>query len=330
MARPTGDSARERLELFTWISAYLFQHGGRVTIADAAQKYGTTENKVVSAITTVGCAGASGEASKGLQHDIFDIDWDLLESDGIIQLLVADVLTKPVQFSARHKATLLAGLRILGTHPRYRNLPEFHGLVEKLGGTNVAALDSMGIDVSLATDSVKALVSAQGRNKISFGYVNKQGVASHREADPYLLHTEDNSLYVKAWCYKSSAVRTFDVSRMTNVTVLDIPVDDTLVSPFTLNENLFERTESDVVVTLTMAASAVPLITEFIPAGEAATVVGDTATVRIPFVHVGRLVRLVMGLPGIVTIVDNSEARAEVAERARRALKRYDEQSVST
>lgn len=330
MARPTGDSARERLELFTWISAFLFQHGGRVTVTEAAQKYGTTPDKVISAITIVGCAGASGEASKGLQHDIFDIDWGLLETEGIIQSVVADVLTKPVQFSARHKATLLAGLRILGTHPMYRNLPEFQGLVEKLGGTNVSALDSMGVDVSLATDTVRSLVTAQGSNSISFGYVNKQGVISHRRADPYLLHTEDNSMYLKAWCYKSSEVRTFDVSRMSDVKVLDVPVNDNLVSPFTLNANLFEQTESDVVVTLSMAVSAVPLITEFIPAGESVTIAGDTASVRIPFVHIGRLVRLVMGLPGIVSIIDNSEARAEVSDRARRALNRYDEPSVST
>ena len=65
MARPTGDSARDRLELFTWISAYLFQHGGRVTVTEAAETYGTTPQKVLTAITTVGCAGASGEASKG-------------------------------------------------------------------------------------------------------------------------------------------------------------------------------------------------------------------------------------------------------------------------
>lgn len=325
MARPTGDSARDRLELFTWISAYLFQHGGRVSVAEAAEIYGTTPHKVLTAITTVGCAGASGEASKGLQHDIFDVDWTLLETEGIIQVVVADVLTKPVNFSSRHRATLLAGLKILGTHPLYRSLPEYVSLVEKLGGNSNDLNDHMEIDVSLDTATVRSLFSAQGLFRVRFGYINKQGEISHREADPYLIHTEDNAMYVKAWCYKSSQVRTFDVSRISQLEVLATPVDDTLVSPFSLNENLFERTDDDVVATLSLAASAVPLITDYIPAGESAIVSGDSAMVRIPFVHQGRLIRLVMGLPGTVSIVDNDEARSEVARRARSALNRYAE-----
>ncbi len=323
MARPTGDSARDRLELFTWISAYLFQHGGRVSVDEAAEIYGTTPQKVVAAITTVGCAGASGEASKGLQHDIFDIDWTLLESEGVIQIVVADVLTKPVQFSAKHRATLLAGLKILGTHPMYRNLPEYASLLTKLGGTVDPVPEHMAIDLSSASTTVRNLMSAQGVSRIRFGYVNKQGGVSEREADPYLIHTEDNAMYLKAWCYKSSQVRTFDVARISHLEVLNVPVDGTLVSPFSLNENLFERTDDDVVATLSMPASAVPLITEYIPAGESATLSGDRASVRIPFVHQGRLVRLVMGLPGTITIVDNAEARSEVSRRARSALNRY-------
>ena len=325
MARLPGDSALDRLELFTWTAAYLFQNGGQISVQEAADAFGTTPQKVIDAITIIGCAGAMGEASRGLDHDIFDIDWDLLHTDGIIQVVVADVMTKPVQFSARQRAMLLTGLRMLGKHPRFAALPEFHSVIDKLGGVvDEPEAVGLGVTVSLSSPAAQLLAEAQGLNRVKFDYVNRAGGSSTRELDPYFLHSEDDNVYVKGWCYKSNEVRTFDVSRITNLHILTAPVDDTLVSPFNLSPELFVATDNDVVATLELPESAVPLIADFIPAGEQVAITGDTARVRIPFVHVGRLVRLVMGLPGVVRIVDNTEAQSEVRARARAALARYD------
>ncbi|MGG1517962.1 YafY family protein [Paenibacillus oryzisoli] len=54
---------------------------------------------------------------------------------------------------------------------------------------------------------------------VSFDYLDKNGAATHRIAEPYLLHFSEMSWYLKGFCLDRMGFRTFKLSRIDNLTM---------------------------------------------------------------------------------------------------------------
>ena len=133
MARPAGDSARDRLNLFLAIVPFVLGRGV-TNVQDIADHFDVKPERVREAISAIACDGGAGEARLNFDTELFNIDWDLYEDDETVVLTVAEALRAPAPFANRQKAMFLAGLELLKAHPHYRRLPELEPLIDKLRG----------------------------------------------------------------------------------------------------------------------------------------------------------------------------------------------------
>jgi len=324
MAKPLGNSARDRLNLFLAIVPFVLLRGS-VTVDEVAKQFGTTREKVISAVTTIACDGGANEARFNFETELFNIDWEAFEDNGVIILTVAELLHVPTPFNARQRSIFLAGLELLKAHPHYRRLPAFDGLIAKLRGTDTnIATDAFAVAVDRDNATANTIQDAiDDQVRIGFRYVNNQGEPSVREVDPYRQHIKGAQRYVKGHCYQAGEVRTFNLDSMDSLVVSDTPIEVRTVDPLALTSDLFSESENDIHVELVIDPQALSLIAGYRRPGYAPVLTDDSARLTIPFSHPEVAVRMVSVLSGIASIVEPAEVRADVAAFARRALDAY-------
>lgn len=324
MAKPLGNSARDKLNLFLAIVPFVLLRGS-VTIDEVAKQFATTRDRVISAVTTIACDGGANEARFNFDTELFNIDWEAFEDDGVIILTVAELLHVPTPFNARQRSIFLAGLELLKAHPHYRRLPEFDGLIAKLRGSESNAVtDAFAVSVDLDNPTANTIQDAIDKQvRIGFRYVNNKGERSVREVDPYRQHIRGGQRYVKGHCYHADEVRTFNLDSMAELVVSSTPIEVRTVDPFALTSDLFSEGDDDVHVDITIDPQALSLIAGYRRPGYSPVMTGDSARITIPFSHSSTAVRMISALSGIATIVEPADVRADVATFARDALAAY-------
>ena len=90
-----------------------------------------------------------------------------------------------------------------------------------------------------------------------------------------------------------------------------------------LPEKLFEGSADDLLVTIDVASSALPLIADYIPDDTGSKKQGDRVRTTIRVSHYHGLKRLVASMPGLITVVEPAEARSVVAQWAAAGAARY-------
>lgn len=324
MARPSGDSARDRLNLFLAIVPYVLLRGS-VTIDEVAAHFGTTPKKIADAVETIACDGGVNEARYNFNTELFNIDWDEYLENQVIVLTVAKVMHVPAPFSARQRAVFLAGLELLKAHPQYRRLPELESLIAKLRGeeSNVVT-DAFGVEVARDNQVAHAIQDAiEAGRRIRFRYTNNEGTSGVREVDPYRQDLKNGNLYLKGHCYARQEIRTFNLDSMMDLEVLDVSVEPRSIDTFALTSALFVESENDIHVQIAIDPQAIPLIAPYRRPGDKPVETGDVARLTIPFSHEGIAVRMLSVLSGLVVAENPPEIRDAVASFARRALDAY-------
>ena len=91
MARPPGDSARDRLNLFLAIVPFVLTRGV-TNVTEIAERFNVSTDRVTDAIIAIACDGGAGEARLNFDTELFNIDWDAWEEDQTVILTVAEAL----------------------------------------------------------------------------------------------------------------------------------------------------------------------------------------------------------------------------------------------
>ena len=324
MARPPGDSARDRLNLFLAIVPFVLLKKS-VSIAEVAEHFGTTPKKVADAVETIACDGGVNEARYNYNTELFNIDWEEFLDNKVIVLTVAEVMHVPAPFSARQRAVFLAGLELLKSHPHYRRLPELESLITKLrGDESNAVTDVFGVE--LAGDHPVANIiqdAIDSNRRIRFHYTNNEGKSGVREVDPYRQDLTNSQWYLKGHCYDRKEIRTFNLDSVKDLEILDTPIEPRSIDAFALNSELFSESESDIHVRIAIDPRAIPLIAPYRRPGDKPVETGDVARITIPFSHEGAAVRMLSVLPGIAVAEEPADIRSAVASFARTALDAY-------
>ena len=328
---PKGSSkptTADNLLLLLVLVPYVLDRG-EVSVSEAAVHFGRSEQDIVKAVELIACAGVPGDNAAYSHLDLFDIDWDLLESEGIITLWNTVALDNKPRFSQREIAALIAGLQYLSAHPAYSSRSDLEDLMAKLQTgadqkrtTRIAVSSGqVAAHVSLLNDAIAQSLT------ITASYHNKRGEVGERTLDPVLLESRDTTWYVRAWCHTRQALRTFRVDYLDNVTLTDMKHDDHGSMLDSLSTELFTPSPDDVMVTLECSRNALPLIADFLPRGFQPPATGEVLRVEIPFAHYGSLTQFVAAHPGLVTVVSPASARSAVREFAASALAQYPEAS---
>ncbi|MER7797780.1 FeoC-like transcriptional regulator [Microbacterium sp. NPDC096154] len=102
----------DRVSLYLTLVPYLVERG-EVSLEDAARDFDVTPAQMRSMVEKLTVIGRPEQ----MPDDLFDINWDLLDEQGIIEITQAVGLERSPRLTAREAAALLGGLRLAGSLP---------------------------------------------------------------------------------------------------------------------------------------------------------------------------------------------------------------------
>jgi predicted DNA-binding transcriptional regulator YafY len=184
---------------------------GRVTAEELAKRFEVSTRTIYRDIEALSAAGVPVFASKGNGGGIA-----LMENYTLNRTLLTD----------NESGSILLALQTL----QAVNYPEIDAVLEKLGSMfkNTTAMDWIEVDFSPWGSGPgesfhfkliqKAILS---RTLIQFDYSGTDGKRSTRIVEPMKLIFKTRAWYLRAWCRTKSDFRTFKITRMRNVVLLD-------------------------------------------------------------------------------------------------------------
>lgn len=324
--------AQDRLLLLLALVPYLMDHES-VSVTEAAAQFGVDEEQIREAVRLIAVSGVPGETAAYLPGDLFDIAWDDFEQNDRIVLTNLVAIDDAPRFSAREAAALIAGLQYLSALPENADRAVISSLMAKLARgasaspSQVAVAAGAGGDAGRdagTTEALRVIRDAVGAGiRVEFDYLNARGEREHRLVDPLRIESADQDWYLRGWCHLREAVRTFRLDRMSALRA----TTDAISHPpadVPLPETLFQPSRHDLSVRIEIAATALPLVADYLPRGAKVTREGAFARTSIRVAHYHGLKRLANRLSGVLTVLGPDEARREVAQWAAAGWDRYE------
>ncbi len=314
--------AQDKLAFLLALVPYLMDRD-RVSVAEAAEHFGVDRAAMRDAVRLIAVSGVPGETNAYQPGDLFDIAWDDFEENDQIVLTHQVAIDDSPRFSAREAAALIAGLQYLSALPENADRDVIGSLMAKLARGASGAPSQVAV-ARTETDETLALIrdAVSAGTQVEFDYLNSRGERERRRVDPLRIESVDQDWYLRGWCHLRTAIRTFRLDRIEDIVATEDPITSR-PGELKLPETLFEPTPDDLLVTVRISASAVPLIEDYIPEGAKRTEEDGFVTTSVRVAHFHGLKRLVAGLSGVLTVLDPPEARRVVAEWARAGADRY-------
>ncbi|KRC51077.1 DNA-binding transcriptional regulator [Leifsonia sp. Root227] len=314
--------AQDKLAFLLALVPYLMDRD-RVSVAEAAEHFGVDASQLRDAVRLIAVSGVPGETNQYQPGDLFDIAWDDFEDNDQIVLTHQVAIDDSPRFSAREAAALIAGLQYLSALPENADRDVIGSLMAKLARGASAAPSQVAVAGS-ATDATLATIrdAVASGTQLDFDYLNSRGERERRRVDPLRIESIDQDWYLRGWDHLRTAIRTFRLDRIDDLRATDEPITYR-PGDVTLPETLFEGTPDDLLVTIEVSASAVPLVEDYIPDGAPRQEHDGVVRTSVRVAHFHGLKRLVAGLSGVLTVLDPPEARAVVAAWATAGADRY-------
>ncbi|WP_267419212.1 MULTISPECIES: helix-turn-helix transcriptional regulator [unclassified Curtobacterium] len=312
--------AQDKLAFLLALVPYLIDRE-RVSVAEAARHFGVPEARIRRAVELIAVSGIPGETMQYQHGDLFDIAWDDFEQNDMIVLTNLVAIDDSPRLSAREASALIAGLQYLSALPEAADRDAIRALMAKLsrGAGGAAANVAVGQELHDATLTTIRRAMSECRGLV-FDYAGPRSKGSTRRVDALRVESIDTDWYLRAWDLDRQALRTFRLDRMTNARVDDRPAERS-IEDVVIPDTLFQQSSNDVIVTLELDASSLPLVADFL--ADTADAPDDGGRVRIRLAASAGfdgVVRLVAGLPGRAVVIDPPAARDAVRDFAASAL----------
>ncbi|GAA1725447.1 helix-turn-helix transcriptional regulator [Microcella frigidaquae] len=314
--RAAALGAPDKLAFLLSLVPYLIDQV-RVTVAEAAEHFGTTPEQMRKAVTLIAMSGTPGADGTYTHETLFDIDWDNFEERDIIRFRAAPMEERP-RFSAREAAALLAGLQRVAALPAFAARVDILELMAKLarGATDAPAALAVRPGAQPGIHGILVDAVAAGR-RVRIDYVTTRGERQVREVDPIRVEGVDDAWYLRGWCLTRDAERTFLLDRVASVDVLGSA--ESHISE-TADDALFQGDADDELVELALPVTALPLLADYRGADDPVRIEGDRAIVSLRIAHPGILGRVAARVAGAVEILGPPSARSAVLDWARAAI----------
>lgn len=319
----------ERVVLLLSLVPYLREHG-EATIDELARVFDVKAATLRELIEFLGTAGIPGETQTYQDEDLFDIDWDALES-GIVRLTRVVAVDDTPRFSAVEGAALLAGLHSLMPVLPADERAYAERAAEKLRRASDPNARGDGAPLSLTATPedhrIAILVDALERGRrLRFLYRDLQGNETLRTVEPISVQQTTGAWYLRAYCLDRDAERTFLLDGMREIAVveghdgasaMDRRARGTVVAATSLGPE-----EALIPALVRVRESALHRFASFAPA-----ILGPAGPgwvmASVNLVHYAAAVRAVQAAPGDVVVDAPAEAREAVLAWADRALAQY-------
>ncbi|QKJ19549.1 helix-turn-helix transcriptional regulator [Microbacterium hominis] len=316
---PMPSMAVDRAALYLQLVPYLIGKG-EVSLAEAADAFAVEPEQMRGMVEKITILGRPGEAGfYQMPNDLFDIDWDLLDTQDLIVITNTVGLERVPRLTAREVAALLAGLQLARSIPGVGDSALYEGLLAKLSrggsGTPAEVIVAPGPVDHVRITVAEALASGVA---VSFTYKAPDAAPTTRTVDPVKVNVASGQWYLQGWCHLRQAMRTFHLDRVSDIALTDIPITHA-------QEQVpawFADRDRGAVARIRFPRDVAPLLGEFL---DGATIEEDgafaVATMRMP--DETALRRLAARRGGLVEILEPASARQAAAEWARAALEQY-------
>jgi len=181
---------------------YITKHQG-ISITELAKKFGATVAEIESDLWLLYCCGLPGQTPLELMEFQFE--------DGFVTVRNADELKAPRSLTQIEIASLIIGLEILATEGS-----------EVAKGLKTRLAEKLGSQVSYQPTGTEKFIAEIGKaiqknQLIKIVYSGKE-----RLVIPFEIYAENGGNYLRAYCKLSRDRRTFKISRIDFLELLDI------------------------------------------------------------------------------------------------------------
>jgi predicted DNA-binding transcriptional regulator YafY len=209
------------LELLIKLLPWLVANNG-ASLSEVAKHFDISEKHALELIGQLVVTGPS-QAGGGL------VDIDFEDSDSIF-VSDAKALDRPVKLSEFEASTLLGGLHYLEQFPNLVDSEIVAGLIRKIQQVLPNADSPINVVTAPISSSISQVVAEAIASKLSieikYAGVTKDDL-SVRVIDPVKTYSQDDFVYLKSWCRKSQAWRSFRMDRILEAQLgneaIDIP-----------------------------------------------------------------------------------------------------------
>jgi proteasome accessory factor C len=196
------------LELLIKLLPWLVANNG-ASLSEIANHFEITDKHALELIGQLVVTGPS-QAGGGL----VDIDFEDAES---IFVSDAKALDRPVKLSEFEAASLLGGLHYLEQFPSLVHSETVASLIQKIQQALPNIASPINVVAAPISQGVRSVVtealSASQSIEIQYAGITKDDL-SMRVVDPVSTYSQDDFVYLKAWCRKSQAWRSFRLDRI--------------------------------------------------------------------------------------------------------------------
>lgn len=262
MARAKLD-ATDRVNLLLTFVPYLLEHSP-ISVSELASTFDVTTEHTRELIRLLAVSGVPGDSGMYQHQDLFDIDWDAFEESDTVSLWNHIAVDSTPKLSRLEAASLIAGLQYLAALTDGAQSEEMSDLLTKLGGSVSVSPQPLGVAPSnkpAALEVVELAIAQQ--TQLQFVY-HDGATQVERRVDPLRIEVVGQHWYLRAWCHLRSGLRTFRLSRMSDVSILSEPVTGAATVE-DLSPELFTVSDSNTIVRCSVHPSVLPLLAEYQP-----------------------------------------------------------------
>lgn len=224
MAETTAD----RLTRLLALTAYLNERPG-VPVSELAEHFGVSQGQILADVNLLWVTGTPGY----LPDDLIDFAADALE-EGVITLTNDRGMGRPLRLSTDEAVALLVALRALEALAGDAGVVSTGTIASASAklrrATGAAAARAEQVDVSLPADApartlALAREAMRGGRHLHLRYVSAADEVTERTVDPLELLTDGSTWFLRAWCHRTAAERTFRLDRVLDARVLHAPAE---------------------------------------------------------------------------------------------------------
>lgn len=288
------------------ISGYLEHNNNEVTVEQACEHFDISKTQLRKLISTL-------FTLENLKTTDFYFDFDLQAFDkkGVLRLNRKALITDPPKLSNQQVSALAMGLEYLSSFEGLANDADLSRLMKIFGATKktTAPLVDKGEKLGMLREAITS------ETQIECEYINTRGERGKRILEPLRIDLVNGLYYLRAYCPKNEAVRSFRLDRMKKPELLTETLSNQ-ARQASLSDEINLATESEKLVEVAVDLQAKDFFRSF-SSEETPELRGDKLVGRVYTGDYSSLARHVIARAGKVRVLAPAEAVEAVATAAR-------------
>ncbi len=310
-------STERRLGRLLALVPYLQARPG-ITVAEAAEDFGVTENQLRQDLQLLWMCGLPGHTP----GDLIDLSF---EGDTVSVIFDAG-MSRPLRLTNEEALALVVALRALAETQGLADTDAVQRALAKVEAAAGGAVDTgtVAVELDLPTRILPVVHRAvDERRALRLRYwAAARDEVTERTVDPLRVFETDGHAYLEAWCRRAEGMRVFRIDRIEDAALLDEPArppEDVRLRD--LGEGVF-RPAQEHLLTLLRVSAGYAWVADYY-ATEDVTEDGDHLRISLRVSEPAWVRSLVLGSGGQVEVLSPGWLAESIRADAERALASY-------